>query len=309
MAPTHDGTEGTQYGILALALSFKSFTNASAGVATSGIFTHPAGNKLTFDPTGTTPVPLTGTFPAFPEGAKYNFSDTDTAGLTHRTFKIPTTSGSALDTDLKTGTSVVRVTFTDTAQHRWVVYADPARVSADGFHLPKPPTGTLDRTFANDMSTGDRSGLLVQTIRLADGSNSISYKALVEANGTNADRLTDFTTGFSFIDYSKPTITWTTPMAGGTIMHGGTATVTVKYFQVGMPSDATADGYVQVAFTGGTGCTTITGQTDMSMGKGTINLTIPTGCTGSVMMTASLVDPQGNALNPAVQSTISATVQ
>ena len=302
MAPTHDGIEGTQYGVLALALSFKSFTDSTAGVATSGIFAHPANNQLSFDPAGGTPLVLGADFPVFPEGAKYNYSDTDAPGLTQRTFKVPTTTGSDLDTDLKTKTSIVRVVFTDTQQHRWVVLADPLRISTDGFHVPKPPASAVDRTFTNDMTTGARSDLLVQTIRLADGSTPVTYKNYVEASATNANRQTDFTTGFTFIDYASPTIAWTTPMAGGTIAHGATAVVTVKAFAVG--ADATFDGYVKVTFTGGTGCDTpALGQTDTSMGKGTINVTIPATCMGAnVMATAALVDPGGNALNPAVQA-------
>jgi hypothetical protein len=300
MAPTHDGIEGDQYGILALALSLKSLGGGS-GLSVSGTFTHPPMNKLAFDPTGMTPLPLVSSFPIYPEGAKYNYSDTDSPGLTKRTFKIPTATGSDLDKDLKMGTTVVRVTFQDVQEHRWVVYADPARVSTDGFHLPKPPMTAVDRTFNNDMNTSGRGNLVVQTIRLADGSTPVTFKNLVEASSTNFDRATDLTAGFSLIDYGSPGIGWSSPAPGSTVAHGSTAVVNVSDFTVGMPTDPTADGYVQVTFVGGMGCDTpALGQTPSTDGKGNVNITIPTTCMGSVMATAILVDPTGTPLNPPV---------
>jgi hypothetical protein len=306
MAPTHDGIEGSQYGVLALALSLKSITSS---VATSGIFAHPAMNKLSFDPTGATPLELGTSFPAFPEGAKYNFSDVHLNGLDGRTFKIPSPN-SDLMTDLTTNTSIVRVTFTDTKQHRWVVLADPKRITTDGFVLPKPPMMAVDRTFTDDMSTGARSDLLVQTVRLADGTTNIAYKSFVEASATNATRQTDFTTAFTFVDYSHPTISWKTPAApAGTAAKGGTVTVTVSHFTVG--ADATSDGYVHLTLMGGTGCDmAVDAKADTSMGKGNIDITLPSGCSGTgITATAALVDPSGTALNPVVQAQNTLTIQ
>lgn len=307
MAPTHHGVEGSEYGILALGVSFKAFTDTSAGVSVSGIFGHPEGNKLAFDPTGANPVALPGPFPVMPEGAKYNYSATTNNGLAARTFKIP---GFTTTTN---PTTVVRVAFTDSFEHRWVVLADPAKVAANGFTLPQPPGAVpVDRTFANGMASGTRSTMLVQTIRLSDNPSVTSpalmpFKQLVEANNTNADRMTDFTTAFSFIDYSRPTIVWKTPMAGGTIAHGATAVVTVGHFKVG--TTASDDGYVKVAFTGGTGCTEISGQTADTMGKGEVSLPIPAGCMGTnITATAKLVDINGADLVPPITEPITITV-
>jgi hypothetical protein len=199
--------------------------------------------------------------------------------------------------------TVVRVTFSDVQEHRWVVYADPARVSSDGFHVPKPPMSAVDRTFHNDMSTGDRGNLVVQMIKLADGATTVTFKNLVEASATNFDRMTDLVQSFSLIDYGTPSISWTSPAPGSTAAHGSTAVVNVKGFAVGMPSDATADGYVKVTFAGGTGCDMpALGQTASTDGKGNVNITIPSTCMGSVTATAALVDPTGTPLNPPVST-------
>src|SRR5690606_38904990 len=129
------------------------------------------------------------TFPLFPEGAKYNYANVAAGALDPRTFKIPgfTTTGNA--------TTMVRVTFTDAFEHRWVVIADPAKIANTGFRLPTPPGGAVDRTFSNGMATGNRSTLLVQTIRLsadprATAPATMSFKDFVEANNTNGDRMT-----------------------------------------------------------------------------------------------------------------------
>ncbi|MBK7863356.1 MAG: hypothetical protein IPJ65_33100 [Archangiaceae bacterium] len=309
MAPTHHGIEGTEYGVLALGLPFKAFTDVSAGISISGLFAHPAGNKLAFDPTGASADKILDfgaggtTFPMLPEGAKYNYSAAASGGLSPRTFRIPTFTTTA------NATTAVRVSFADNFDHRWVVLADPAKVAA-GVTLPVPPSGTVDRTFANGNAASGRSTLLVQTVRLSETPAAASpplltYRALVEANGTNADRMTDFTTGFAFIDYGAPSIGWKTPMNNGTITHGMSATVTVNHFKVG----ATDDGYVKVTFTGGTGCTDATGMADTSMGKGEIPVVIPAGCTGTgITAKASLVDINGADLSPAVSSTITITV-
>jgi hypothetical protein len=306
MAPTHHGIEGSQYGLLAVGVSFKSFTDASAGIALSGIFGHPEGNKLSFDPDGVNPLVLPGPFPVMPEGAKYNYAAAAIGGLNPRTFRIP-----GFTTGTTNPVTAVRVAFTDHFDHRWVVLADPAKV-ATGFTLPAVPGATVDRTFSNGNAASGRSGLLVQTMRLSETPAMASpplmpYRQLIEANNTNADRITDFTTAFSFVDFGTPTVEWTTPTAGGTITHGMNATLTVNHFKVG--TTATDDGYVKVTFTGGMGCTDATGQTDMSMGKGQIQVTVPTTCMGTgIMATAHLVDIAGTELNPPVTSVISVAV-
>src|SRR5205823_2147102 len=87
-------------------------------------------------------------------------------GLPKRTLRFPVTMASDLFTDLSSRVSTVRVVFSDYMEHRWVVLADPAKAVATGFTLPHPPGTIVDRTFADGMTAGTRSALLVQTIRL-----------------------------------------------------------------------------------------------------------------------------------------------
>jgi hypothetical protein len=247
-------------------------------------------------------------FPSFPEGAKYNYASTASGGLNGRTFRIP----AFMTSTTMNPTTLVRVTFTDAFEHRWVVLADPAKVAATGFTLPAVPGGAVDRTFSNGMSTGTRSTLLVQTIRLSAtqaASPTMAYKDLVEANNTNADRLTDFTTAFSFIDYARPTLSWKTPGPGGTIMKGTNAVISVKSFKVGNMAANGDDGFVKITFTGGTGCTETQGQTETMAGSGDVNVMIPSTCTGTgITARAKLVDVNGADLNPPVTADQTITV-
>jgi len=323
MAPTHHGIEGSEYGVLALGVSFKAFTDSSAGIATSGIFVRPPANKLVFDPTGATPANIldmgvTGGFPKMPEGAKYNYATAAINTVPGRSFRIPgfTQTGNA--------TTAIRVAFTDAFEHRWVVLADPAKALATGcgagtcpgFTLPAAPGGTTDRTFANAAGT-TRSQMLVQTIRLAADplgapATTLSYRNLVEASNTRADRLTEFTTAFSFIDYARPEISWKTPNSGMTgVMAGSNMVLVVDNFRVG--GTTAEDGYVKVTLTGGTAMCqpAMDAESKMysAMDKGEVSVALPAGCTGMVTATAKLVDFNGADLNPPVTSTRGFTIQ
>lgn len=311
MAPTHHGLEGTQYGVIALAASLKSATDASAGLATSALFQRVASNKLAFDPTGQSgKVTIEGSFLPFPEGAKYNFTGNAYGGIpTGRTFKFTTTLA-------LTGLSVVRVSFTDMAEHRWNVLVSPTdAASTAGFTLPDPTTLTgashawEDRTFSNGVSTGSRSTMMVQTLSLADGTTTIDFKKLVELNGTNADALIDYTRAFTVYDYSRPTVSWITPTNNGTVAPGGTVKVGVKHFKVGNNAGSGDEGGVKVDCGTGTN-TSVTSYTDASQGKGEISLTLPSGCTGAgKTLTATLVDIAGNPIKPDVATSITANIQ
>jgi hypothetical protein len=314
MAPTHHGIEGSDYGLVALALSLKSLTDASAGVATSAIYGRVAGNQLKFDPKGATPVSLGGDFLNFPEGAKYNFTNAAQPGLPARTFKLALPSTVTL-----TGVTMIRVAFTDALEHRWVVYMSQTEATgASGVRLPTPPGAFTDRTFSGGTTNvGVRSTMLAQAIRLNDNpgaaGNAISFQGLVEQNSTNYDRITDFTTGFSFIDYARPTVAWNTPStAGTTVMKSGTVKVDVTGFKVGtMAGD---DGIVRLTFPGNANCADIDTNTDASAGKGEITISLASlgsGCTGAVTMKAMLYDNQGTpqAIAPEVSASITATLQ
>ncbi len=86
-------------------------------------------------------------------------------------------------------------------------------------------------------------------------------------------------------------------------------TVTVTHFKVG--STASDDGYVHLSFTGGTGCTPVDVNTDASMGKGEITLTIPAGCTstGAIPVTAELYsNTTSAAIDPPVSAMLNLTI-
>ncbi|MBL8950021.1 MAG: hypothetical protein JNK82_04535, partial [Myxococcaceae bacterium] len=312
MAPTHHGIEGAEYGVLALGVSLKSFSDSSAGIATSGLFVRPPNNKLVFDPTGATPANIldlqaAGPFPVMPEGAKYNYAAVTVNTIPARGFRIPgfTTTSNP--------TTAVRVAFSDNFDHRWVVLADPNKVATTGFALPQVPGGTTDRTFANAGATL-RSQMLVQTIRLAADpagapGTTLPYASLVEASNTRGDSITDHTTAFSFIDYARPTISWKTPAAGMTGVGAGSAMVlVVESFRIG--ATQMEDGFVKVTFTGA-GCAGGMAESKMysAMDKGEVSVTLPAGCTGMVEATATLVDFNGAALIPGVESKRTFTIQ
>jgi hypothetical protein len=313
MAPTHHGIEGAEYGIISLALSLKSITDASAGIATSAIYGRVAQNQLKFDPKGATPVSLGGEFLSFPEGAKHNFTSTAQPGLPARTFKLALPTGVTLN-----NTTMIRVAFTDELDHRWVVYMSLAEATgASGIRLPVPPGAFSDRTFSNGMTTGVRSTMLAQVIRLNDNptgsGNTITFQSLVELNNTNYDRITDYTTGFSFIDYARPEVKWNTPSTSGTaVMKSGTVKVDVTGFKIG--STTAEDGFVRLTFPGSPNCADIDTKTDASAGKGEITISLSSlaaNCTGSVTMKAVLYDNQTTPvmIAPEVSDSITATLQ
>ena len=314
MSPTHHGIEGSEYGIVALGLSLKSVTDASAGLATSAIFSRVKDNALKFDPKGLTPVDIGSSFPGFPESAKYNYTNAAVGGIGARTFKFASATESSA-----TGSSITRVVFTDEADHRWVVYLDPSQAT-QGFTLPTPAGTFGDRTFFTGMTSGARSPFLVQQIRLnADPTittgAAITFKNVVEFNSTNGDRLVDFTTGFSLVDYDRPSITWKTPATAGTVVaKGSQVIVTVKAFKVG--STLAEDGFVKLSFTPVTAtCPDVEVKTDASMGKGDIAITVPAACVlANATMTATLMTIASTPaaplpILPPVSSTLTANIQ
>ena len=307
MAPTHHGLEGADYGIIALALSLKSMND---GLATSALFSRVPNNKIQFDPKGQSVVDIGSSFLGFPAGAKYNYASTGQGALGGRSFKF------AADPKLAPGgATAVRVVFTDHFEHRWMVYLDPAQWST-GFTLPVPPGSFTDRTFYLDNTVaGDtRAPLLVQAIRLNDnpgaGGTALTFTKLVELNATNADRMVDFTTAFSFIEVGRPEVSWMTPKdSGATAAKNSAVKVSVSGFKVG----ATEDGYVKVTVTGAaasSGCgVAADGKVDSSQGKGEISLTLPTDCTGTdLTLTATLYDNSDAALAPAVDARLTGII-
>ncbi len=311
MAPTHHGLEGSHYGLLIAAISAKALTDASAGVGASALFPRLPGNKLVFDPTGTTPVDIsTQAFPVFPEGARFNYSTTADGAVPARSFRIGTSATTPV-----AGVNVVRVSFADALETRWDILVDAA---STGFTVP-PVAGTLrDRLFANNVAAGTRSDLLVQAFRmtkdpLVSSSAPVTFNDYVELNDTNADRTTDFLTAFSFLNYGKPTIAFKTPATTpATITAASKLVVTVAGFSVGT-TQGTNDGVVKFSFTGGpTACANAVVSTEAGMaGSGEVEYALPAGCVGAgIVIRAELLKVDGaTALSPAVATTVTATIQ
>ncbi len=291
MAPAHHGLEGNDYRLLIAAVSAAAVSDSTAGLGASVLFPRVPGNKLTFDPKGTAPVNFSSlSFPTFPEGAVFNFTSTANGAVPARSFRFRAAP------DLSK-VQAIRVNFYDGSEHRWVVFLDPAK-AAGGFTLPKPPGVLADRLFATGLSSGARSGMQLQFLRLkADPANAasadVSFNNLVEFNSTNVDRLTDLLTAFSFIDYSKPAVSFTTPkVSPATIAKGSKVSVAVRYFKLGTAGDA--DGQVTLSFSSNgapvAACPSQTSAAETTAGSGKIEFTLADTCTGTgLTMTATLV--------------------
>ncbi|MBN1207935.1 MAG: carboxypeptidase regulatory-like domain-containing protein [Myxococcaceae bacterium] len=296
MAPAHHGLEGSDYRLLVLARSNAALTDASAGAASSALVEPLTG--LFFDPRGSSPVAISGSFLPVPEGARYNFEAMPYRGLEGRQFRFLTDPGLG-------GATLLRAVFTHRLGHRWTVLLEPARATA-GVRLPVPPAPFEDRTFFGDI-TGTRSLLLVQALSASQPQgDGLGPVALAEADGANLARLGDFTRAWSALDYRRPEVTWLSPgLDGLSVPRGSTVRVRVTGFRVG--SGPTDDGYVQLSFTGGLGCEgqTVPGDVDASQGRGEVELKLPPGCSGlATFLTATLVDATGAPLRPRVSSTL-----
>ncbi|MEW5743321.1 MAG: dickkopf-related protein [Myxococcota bacterium] len=313
MAPTHHGLEGGEYGLVIAGISAKALTDSSAGLGASAIFARLPNNRLVFDPKGATPVDVSSmSFPVFPEGAKFNFTNAAQGAIPGRSFRF----GAVPDL---TGINVLRVSFADDREHRWDVLMNPATASA-GFTLPAIPSGTAhaDRLFANGMASGSRSTLVVQALKLntrpAGGGAAIDFNGFVEFNDTNADRTTDFLTGFSFLDFGRPSVDFTTPNSSpATIAKGSKVVVEVKNFKIG--TTATDDGAVRLTFSLGgnpvAGCDAAVLKTETMAGNGELEYTLPMSCGGTdLSMKAELVGiDETTPIAPAVSKTVTVTIQ
>ncbi|MDP1824529.1 MAG: carboxypeptidase-like regulatory domain-containing protein [Archangium sp.] len=310
MAPTHHGLEGAHYGLLIAAISAKGLTDASAGVGASALFPRLPGNKMVFDPAGSTPVDIsTQVFPIYPEGAKFNYAGANDGAVPARSFRIGATPTTPVP-----GVNVIRVSFADAIETRWDILVDAA---APGFTVPPVPGTLRDRLFANNVAGGTRSDLLVQAFRmtkdpLVTTSPAVSFTDYVELNDTNADRTTDFLTAFSFLSYGKPTIEFKTPSANpATIVAGSKIVVSVGGFSIGT-TPGTNDGVVRLSFTGGpAACATVVLSTEVPMaGSGDLEHTLPAGCVGAgIGIRAELLKVDSSTpINPAVATTITATI-
>jgi hypothetical protein len=312
MAPNHNGLEGSQYGLLVAAISSKAIADASSGLGASAIYARVPANKLVFDPSGSTPIDVSNlSFPPFPDGARFNFTDTAAPGLPARSFRL--VASPAVDF---TGMNVVRVAFADNLERRWEVIFDASKAAA-GFTLPKPPGAFADRSFANGLASGERSSLAMQVLRLntdpASASGvAISFNDFVELNSTNADRTTDFLTGFSFVDFGKPSVAFLAPTTN-MLVKGGKISLQVSKFKLGAAADA--DGAVKLSFSAAgapvTGCDAKVFTAETTAGSGQVDYTLPTTCAGAnLTFKAELLGLDGvTPIAPAVSTSIVVTVQ
>ncbi len=284
-APSHSGTEGSEYGIIVAALSAAAAADKSAQVGASALFVRLADNKLVFDPRGAAPIDISAqAFPAFPESGRFNAHTAAVAGIGPRSFKFVTGSVASA---LGTGAQVVRVTFSDELEHRWDVLFDAAR-AADGFSLPAVPGTLRDRLFKSGMAAGGRSSMQVQALRLSAaptpaGGPALSFQALVELNATNYDRVTNYLTAFGFLDYGEQSVSFKTDLAMP-VADAGKITVSVAKFKIGTaPGD---DGLVKLSFANAMGmaipgCDTISSSTETKAGSGEVEFTLPAACTAT----------------------------
>jgi hypothetical protein len=302
MAPTHHGLEGSPYDLILTASSSAVANDATAGAASS-VLIHRTLEKLPFDPKGGAPVMVEGPFLPVPEGFRYNYNLDAGGGLEGRQLRF-VLSPEAMKLPAAT---VLRAVFTNREEHRWVVLMDVGGAST-GVRLPVPPAPFEDRTYYGDV-TGSRSPFGMQALVTRRTGTSagavVDLHGLVEADGVDLEHLGELTVAYSALDYGRPLVTWVTPAEDGqSVPEGSKVKVRVLAFRVG--SGNQDDGYVKLTFTGGTGCEgqVVNGQVMGSQGLGEVELLLPGDCTGTdVQLTATLVDPEGNALHPAVTST------
>ncbi|MCA2982015.1 MAG: hypothetical protein INH41_07895 [Myxococcaceae bacterium] len=288
-APSHSGTEGSEYGIIVAALSASALNDASAQTGASALFVRVPDNKLVFDPRGATPIDISSqAYPVFPESGRFNPAATGIPGVGPRSFKFVTPS---VVTALGTSVQVVRVTFSDELEHRWDVFFDASRAGA-GFSLPAVPATLRDRLFTTGMSSGARSPMVVQAFRMsgaptATGGAALSFKDLVELNGTNMDRITNYLTGFGFLDYGVPGVKFKAAIPTSVTKGTSKVTVSVAKFKIG--TAAGDDGLVKFSFLNNgapvAGCE-VASSTEAMAGKGEVEITIPSACTAGTGYTA-----------------------
>lgn len=290
-APSHSGTEGSEYGIIVAALTAAAATEASAQVGASALFIRMPDNKLVFDPRGTNAIDISNqAYPAFPESGRFNGHTAPNAGLNARTFKfLSATVAAALATG-PASVQALRVTFSDELEHRWDVLMDAAR-AADGFTLPAVPMGLRDRLYRSGMSGTTLSPMQVQAFRMsatpaaagATPAAALSFQGLVELNATNYDRLTNYLTAFGFLDYGQQKVSFKTDFGmTPTIPDAGKVVVKVDKFKLGTATGD--DGLVKLSITTAAGapiagCDTMSSSTEVSAGKGEVEFSVPAACT------------------------------
>ncbi len=314
-APSHSGTEGSEYGIIVAALTAAAASDKSAQAGASALFLRMADNKLPFDPRGTAPIDISAqAYPAFPESARFNPHTAAVAGVGPRSFKFVTP---AVATALSTSVQVIRVTFSDELEHRWDVLFDASR-AADGFTLPAAPGTFRDRLFKTGVAMGGRSEMQVQALRLSNaptpaGGPALSFNGLVELNSTNYERLTNYLTAFGFLDYGVPTIKFKPDPLVTPVPHASKITVAVTKWKLGMA--AGDDGLVRLSFNNAqgqpvAGCTELNSVNENKPGSGEVEFTLPATCMGAdVKVRAQLFHDMTTPIQPPIFTEQTVTIQ
>jgi hypothetical protein len=281
MAPAHDGLEGQAYRLVAL---------ASSGAATSTTMSPLDAPR--FDPDGASPVVFPGHFPAIPEGARYNFDAAPWNGLSSRQWRMA---------GFLPGTSLLRATFTNGGGRRWSVWLDALRSYA-GVRLPLPPEGFEDRTFLGDVE-GSRAAFFVEGLSvLSPDGDPTNLSELAEAGNLAPEALAALTTGVSTLDYGRAQVTWLLS-DGAVLAPGASVLVKVEGFRPGplLPSGEGEGGVLFTVRGGGVGCDGVRALITDATPTGEVRFNLPQACAGGELtLVATLVDPLGEPLRPAV---------
>ncbi|MCK8502200.1 carboxypeptidase regulatory-like domain-containing protein [Myxococcus fulvus] len=293
MAPAHHGLEGQPYRLLMGASSRAARDDASAGVATSLVVADLAGPL--FDPSGEHPVQTWSGFLPIPEDVRYNFDGAAEArGLGPR----------ELRGEVDGPATLIRIVFTNRLGRRWTVLVSPDDLE-DGVRVPRAPMGTEDRTFFGDHQ-GSRSLLRTEVLQVMgrDSRDELGPSRLAAADGPGLDHVGDLTQAASSLDVGRPEVAWLYPeLEGQRLTRGSAVRVRVTGFRLG--TGAEADGRVRIVVRGGAkGCEEVlVSDTSTSPTSGEVELRLPASCSGlGVSLIASLEDPEGRLLRPAVSA-------
>ncbi|RKH71875.1 carboxypeptidase regulatory-like domain-containing protein [Corallococcus interemptor] len=291
MAPAHHGLEGQAYRLMALASSGGLGGWAPTGLATSAVMA-PL-DALRFDPEGLEPVTLADAFLPIPEGARYNADASPWNGLLSREWRMSA---------LVPGATLVRAVFTDKDFHRWTVWVDGRR-AVTGVRLPVPPPDLEDRTFQGDM-LGSRASMSVEALAVATPEGrSLSLSALAESGGLAPEPLAAAVRATSTLNQGRPQVAWVHPVQGSSVERGAKLILWVDGFRVGTDTANGDEGEVWVTFSGGgPECDPAVTRIDSVQRHGEVSFFLPTSCSGFVRMEASLRDPLGRPLKPAVSA-------
>jgi uncharacterized protein YaiE (UPF0345 family) len=282
MAPNHDGTEGSRYGVVVLGISIGGFTTGGR-LATSGL--------VSFSP-------------SLPYGSAVSFADGFLAFADTGTYNFRT--GDFSNAKNVGGATIHRAIFETDDNHRWVVY-----YKGSSFKVPKPPSGFADRTMGDGKDRDKtkspdsaRSTYMIQALKAKDGTTPVDVDTLFEFNGTNANNLVEYTTAFSAYDFERPELKFVDPpicgdpASCGKIDPKATFKVMVSGFKI------PAEGQVEfVAGAASAKANTISAEGEVSAA---FSPPLPA---GTQTVEARLIDAAGAALDPKVSAKITVSVK